>query len=310
MLTEVLEQAGLQRRLLGWRGLDDQVALRFPCARSIGFHVVTHGTVFIHAEALATPLVLVPGDIALMARGCNHVLSTQQVAPPDSRVSEVRTGLDDATSQPRASTGAVISGAYQLSTLPMHPFFGELPDWYVVRGASLPRLSPISLTIALLGTEAETPDLGSDIIVRGLMDATFAYLLREIVAQTGQSRIGWSKAVGSPRIRQVVMLMHQDAARALTLDKLAASVGLSRTVLAQRFRESMGDTPLNYLRAVRMQKAMRLLADSDNTLETVAAQVGYRDAFSFSKVFKRTVGHGPREFRRQQAVDRVQAWSA
>jgi AraC-like DNA-binding protein len=40
----------------------------------------------------------------------------------------------------------------------------------------------------------------------------------------------------------------------------------------------------------------------------VAVEVGYRDAFSFSKVFKRTVGAAPREFRRRDEVDRSDLW--
>jgi uncharacterized membrane protein len=80
-------------------------------------------------------------------------------------------------------------------------------------------------------------------------------------------------------------------------------VGVSRTSLAERFRDAMGDTPLNYLRTVRMQKAMRLLSETDSNLEQVSLEVGYQDAFSFSKVFKRTVGVAPKEFRRQDAAD-------
>jgi transcriptional regulator GlxA family with amidase domain len=70
----------------------------------------------------------------------------------------------------------------------------------------------------------------------------------------------------------------------------------------------MDNTPLNYLRSVRMQKAMGALGESQRSLEQIAQEVGYQDAFSFSKVFKRTVGVAPRDFRRQDAQDRTLAW--
>jgi transcriptional regulator GlxA family with amidase domain len=102
--------------------------------------------------------------------------------------------------------------------------------------------------------------------------------------------------------------MHDDCGRAWTLGDLASAVGVSRTGLAAKFREAMGDTPLNYLRTVRIQNAMRILSETQKTLETVAIEVGYQDAFSFSKVFKRTVGVSPREFRRKDTIDQSAEW--
>lgn len=86
---------------------------------------------------------------------------------------------------------------------------------------------------------------------------------------------------------------------------MAQHAGLSRASLAERFRESMGNTPLNYLRTVRMQRAMATVSESERSLEQIASEVGYTDAFSFSKVFKRAVGVAPRDFHRQ---DRSLAW--
>jgi AraC-like DNA-binding protein len=102
--------------------------------------------------------------------------------------------------------------------------------------------------------------------------------------------------------------MHADCARQWTLGELASDAGLSRTSLAERFRKTMGNTPLNYLRTVRMQKAVSILSESERSLEQIAQEVGYQDAFSFSKVFKRTMGVAPREFRRRDAQDRTLAW--
>ncbi|MCZ8208417.1 MAG: helix-turn-helix transcriptional regulator, partial [Aquidulcibacter sp.] len=91
-------------------------------------------------------------------------------------------------------------------------------------------------------------------------------------------------------------------------EELAKHAGLSRTLLAERFRRTMGDTPLSYLRSLRVQKAMTLLSEADHTLEHVARAVGYSDAFSFSKVFKKIVGQSPRDFRRQAKLDQTSPW--
>jgi transcriptional regulator GlxA family with amidase domain len=150
--------------------------------------------------------------------------------------------------------------------------------------------------------------LGSESIVYGLLDVIFILLMREIVQRKGQERPCWSQSIQDPQVEKAVQAMHEDCARQWTLSALASLSGLSRTGLAERFRKSMGNTPLNYLRMVRMQKAISVLSESERSLEQIAQEVGYQDAFSFSKVFKRTMGVAPRDFRRQDAQDRTLAW--
>lgn len=309
LLTDLLHQAGLRRRLLDLRRLAAGSALRFPCERSIGLHVVTHGQAWVHAGSLDEPLALNAGDIAVMARGCHHVLSTLPTLPAggDLPSATVWTPLP-AGGDETAAASAVISGAYQLWNEPLHPFFREMPAWFVLRGESLPRLGPLALTVALLDEEIQQRRLGADTIVHGLLDVIFTYVLREIVARQGGGAAGWSHAVADPPVRAVVALMHEDCAHSWTLEELAARAGLSRTVLAERFRTTMGETPLAYLRTVRMQKAMRILAETTRTLEQVAQAVGYQDAFGFSKVFKRSVGLSPREFRQRDAQEQAMPW--
>lgn len=301
LLTDVLRETGLARRLLDLRELAPATALRFPCERSIGLHLVVRGPVYLHALGLEQPLSLDSGDIALMARGCDHVLSTQpslagqHIEPIAIRVRALQTQAP--------GSSAVISGAYQLWNAPLHPFFAEMPAWSVLRAADLPRLGPIALSTGLIEAEMRSSDPGRTIVVHGLLDVIFALALREVSAQCAQARAGWSQAVRDPHIRRVIALMHEDIAHPWTLDELAQRAGLSRTALAERFREAMGDTPLNHLRTIRMQRATQLLADTGRKLEAVATAVGYQDAFGFSKVFKRTLGLSPKEFRRRDAAE-------
>jgi AraC-like DNA-binding protein len=309
LLTDILLQAGVKRRILDLRRLNGSACVRFPCDKSMGLHVVTHGSVYVHAPTLSQPLALHAGDIALMARGCDHVVSTSEESPPAARVTLAHAWVaQSADEDPAAAHHAVISGAYQFWNRPLHPLFSQIPDWMVLRGDSFPKLGPMALTIALLDEEVNQKHLGAETIVHGLLDVVFTYALREMVERLGLLGQGWSHAVQDPQVRQVLARMHEDCARAWTLEDLAAAAGLSRTGLAERFRIAMGDTPLSHLRAVRIQKAMRLLSESERTLEQVAGEVGYQDAFSFSKVFKRVVGISPREFRRKDAEELNSPW--
>jgi len=321
ILSDILHVAGLRRRLLDLHALTPEVALRFPCERSFGLHAVTRGRAFVHAPNLDQPIELQAGDLVLMARGCVHLLSLDR-EPPARRTTVpiarfVGGGLAYAAPQhmpdraPAANPAAptqVISAAYQLWHTPLHPFLRSLPPWFVVRGHSLPQLSAVPLTLGLLDRELGDEGLGATSATHGLLDALFAFALREIAARENPGVPGWHHAIADRPIRQVLTLMHGNLGHGWTLDELGQQVGLSRSALAERFRNAMGDTPLNHLRTLRMQKAMQLLAETRQTLEQVAQAVGYQDAFGFSKVFKRTTGQSPRQFREQDAADRQTEW--
>lgn len=317
ILSDILHVAGLHRRLLDLHALTPEAALRFPCDRSFGLHAVTRGRAFVHAPNLDEPLELQAGDLVLMARGCVHLLSLDRTPPARSTTVSIARfvggGLADAApdSAPAGDPAAptqVISAAYQLWHAPLHPFLRGLPPWFVVRGHTLPQLSPVPLTLGLLDRELGDQALGATSATHGLLDALFAFALREIAARENPGTPGWHHAIADRPIRQVLTLMHGNLGHGWTLEDLGRQVGLSRSALAERFRSAMGDTPLNHLRTLRMQKAMQLLSETRQTLEQVAQSVGYQDAFGFSKVFKRTTGQAPRQFREQDAADRQTAW--
>jgi AraC-like DNA-binding protein len=80
-------------------------------------------------------------------------------------------------------------------------------------------------------------------------------------------------------------------------ETLAASAGMSRSAFALRFKELLGETPLEYLTNWRMYKATGLLQE-DVKLFEVAKTVGYDSDAAFSKAFKRVLGVAPKQFRR------------
>lgn len=309
VLTDILRQAGLRKRLLDQRFLAENSALQFPCDRSMGLHIITEGEVYLHAPSIAEPLRLQAGDIAVMARGCIHSISTQndlQSARPVSLA--MKWPLADTDASDTTAKSALISGAYQFWHTPVHPFFKEMPDWLVLRADEGPYPQGLAHSLELLGQEFAIGDLGSETLVYGLLDVIFVMLMREIVQRQGAAASCWSHAIQDPHVMKAVQAMHNDCAHGWTLDTLAKLAGLSRTSLAERFRQSMNNTPLNYLRTVRMQKAMTVLKESERSLEQIAQEVGYTDAFSFSKVFKRTAGMSPREFRRLDQQERSLPW--
>jgi AraC family transcriptional regulator, alkane utilization regulator len=91
--------------------------------------------------------------------------------------------------------------------------------------------------------------------------------------------------------------MHKQPERPWTVPTLAREVGMSRSTLARRFREILGETPLVYLSRSRLQTAAELMRTENLSLGEVAARVGYQSEASFSRAFRQTMGKPPAAYR-------------
>jgi AraC-like DNA-binding protein len=80
---------------------------------------------------------------------------------------------------------------------------------------------------------------------------------------------------------------------------------MSRSAFALRFKELLGQAPLEYVTEWRMQKAVRLLQQPEKKLFEIARSVGYESDAAFSKAFKRVLGVTPGEHR-QNDTQRTQ----
>jgi len=89
-------------------------------------------------------------------------------------------------------------------------------------------------------------------------------------------------------------ILEGDPARQHTLNSLARSLGLNRTLLAESFRAEFGETVFSFLQKERLRRAWSLLNGSQRSVASVAVQVGYRNATSFTRAFKAQYGVTPR----------------
>lgn len=89
----------------------------------------------------------------------------------------------------------------------------------------------------------------------------------------------------------------------LSIDDIAASMGLSRKALTTIFTNLTGFSPKDYLIYYRTAKAVDLLRNPNLSIEVIATSVGYNDQFYFSKQFKKNVGMTPSMCRRKLAEE-------
>ncbi len=93
--------------------------------------------------------------------------------------------------------------------------------------------------------------------------------------------------------------LQKNMGRDISMSDLARAIAVSERTMARRFVAAIGQTPLEYLQAVRLEAARALLETGDMTVQSIAAQVGYSDASSFSRLFRHGVGLSPGSYRRR-----------
>jgi AraC-like DNA-binding protein len=104
--------------------------------------------------------------------------------------------------------------------------------------------------------------------------------------------------LNDPYVGKALQLMHTDPARSWTVDDLGREVAISRSVLAQRFADLVGETPMRYLANWRMQLAKQMMREGARNIQEVAARVGYDSEAAFNRAFKRATGSPPAAWRK------------
>lgn len=84
----------------------------------------------------------------------------------------------------------------------------------------------------------------------------------------------------------------------ITLPELSARFGIPLTTMKQNFKTVYGETIGAYMQSYRMQKAMWLLQETDQSVTEIAAQVGYQNASKFSEGFRQFAGTTPSDYRK------------
>ncbi len=99
-------------------------------------------------------------------------------------------------------------------------------------------------------------------------------------------------------LRQVRAYIDEHLGERISLDELARQAGISRFHFARQFRLSTGESPMAYLRRVRIERSKAILQGRDTTIAQVAVTLGFSDQSHFTRIFGRLVGVSPGSFAR------------
>ena len=278
---------------------DDRVPFAHLRHTSI-FHLIASGfcTVELPGES---PLACSAGDILLVPFADDHKIWNGAYSELPRGDDLVRPGPIDGMWRIEHGGGGettrMVCGFIESSEFLFAPVFRSLPPLIRYKSQADRVGAVITSTVCQILDLADTSTPGAELMLSHLMELLFVEVLRRYAAEQPAGAKGWFPALGDPLVSRVLRLVHDDPSRRWTVEDLAKKAGTSRTVLAGRFNTLMGQSPMEYVTAWRMQIAAARLRESTDSLAAIAVDVGYESEAAFNRAFKRVTGITPGRWR-------------
>jgi len=262
------------------------------------FAMLSRGNCWLSVERIPEPIPLTGGDCFLLAPGTSIVLRDSPRTRPRSTFREIGAQANSNVAH-YGGGGApttIVCGSLSFDRARLKPITQLLPRFILIKADHVHTLA-LHNTMQALASEMAEQAPGSEVVANRLGEVLFIQALRAHIASEVEWRNkGWLRAIFDPQVGAALSAVHDSVNTPWTVESLAAAATMSRSAFAVRFKELLGQTPLEYVTEWRMQKAMQLLQQRDKKLIDVARLVGYDSDAAFSKAFKRVVGANPSEY--------------
>ena len=266
------------------------------------FHLITDGKATARTDG-HDALPLSSGELVIFPHGDAHEMSNGKGAKlfPSARLgpSISRGELAHEKWGGGGATTGIVCGYFGCERRAGDLFLKGLPALFKVSVREGPSGSWIENAIRHSLGEVEAQRPGRMAVLSKLAESLFVDALCRYMDELPLDRTGWLAGARDASVGRALAHLHRDPARAWTLQNLARESGVSRTVLAERFIQFLGEPPLTYLAKWRLQMAARLLRTTNRRMLEVAGDVGYESEAAFNRAFKRAFGTPPARYRRE-----------
>jgi AraC-like DNA-binding protein len=279
-----------------------------PAARHvIIYHLLTEG----RASARLVDgerIILQAGDIVIFPHGDAHFLENG----PATKAVEMERELARIFAQglKRSSLGGggeitkFVCGFMACDPRLSQIFLSGLPPVFKVsiRNDASGRWLENSIRFSV--NEADASRAGGEAVLAKLSEVLFVETLRAYIADLPSEQTGWLAGARDPEVGKTLALMHRKPAHPWTIASLAKEAGVSRSVLAERFRHYLNEPPMAYLTRWRLQLGEQMLSSTSYSVAQIGAEVGYESEAAFNRAFKREFTVPPARFRSQSRSTR------
>ena len=286
-LSRILQRLQLRAEILAHVAYCGHWAVDTSGKRMASFHLIQRGNCWLHVEGRA-PQLLNAGDFVLFPHDSPHIVSSGPEITEDIVVNRPEPDQEGPATQ-------MLCGYFEFQSRAMWPLLDGLSPVVVIDLASSMELGDTQRLLQLIIHELSVEQPGNKEVIDKLAYVLFVHVLRSEMRR-GQTA-GLLAALNDPKVGQALNLIHFDPSAPWSLEQLARKVGISRSSFAERFRDLVGESPMRYLTAWRMQQAVDLLTQGDLSVSAVAEACGYQSEVAFRKAFRSVVGKTPGEVR-------------
>lgn len=276
----------------------DDWSLAFPAHEGVKCYAVAAGQCWLLVEgADAGPIHLTTGECFFTTRGLPFRLasdlSLESLHAPTVLAKARHGGVVSLDSKQSFS---IVGGHFKLEGNHAETLLDLLPA--VVRVRDQTNRARLCWCLDRMTEELRLREPGSDLIIQHLAHMMLVEALRLFISDGIRTEAGWLSALADRQISLAISLMHDKPSHRWTLAELGAAVGMSRSSFALRFKEKVGQSPMEYLTRWRMLIAADQLRTTARMVASIALSLGYDSESSFSTAFKRVMGCTPRQYGR------------
>ena len=156
----------------------------------------------------------------------------------------------------------------------------------------------LAAALAAIHHEMSEAAAGWREVIQSLLQQLTVYLLRSHINLKRSEELELSRVgIVDRRLRRAIEFMHDNCARVVGLAEIAAAAYLSEFHFARLFKKITSTTPHAYLSGLRIERARKLLVETELAITEVGARVGYNSQSHFTKIFREATGLTPKAFR-------------
>ena len=296
-LSDVLALLKLDSYRSGGFDLGEGLAIGWPHHPGVKCYAVSSGRGYLSVDGVDGWANMEAGDCFILPRGLPFRLATDPNAPVlDFMQIRDHWLANGAFVEDQQSGCYLVGGHFALTGGPADILRNALPP--IVHLRSQADRSAMRWSLDRMTEEVANPRPGSDLITKQLGQAMLVQALRLHLADADQSFTGWLSALADKQMSSAITAIHNEPGKPWTLQSLAEQAGMSRSVFAERFKQTVGTSPMEYLTRWRMLLASDRLRSSPDSVAEIAGSLGYDSESAFGKAFKRTMSCSPRQYGR------------
>jgi len=267
------------------------------------YHLLTEGRAFLHLES-GERIALSAGDLVMIPHGDPHILANGLSTPPPVDDGEqLEKVLAQGLRLWRFGGGGEVTkfvcGYMGCDPRLSQVFLSGLPPVFKISIRDDPSGRWLEDSIRFSVDHAGTSRAGGEAVLAKLSEVLFVETIRTYINNLPSEQTGWLAGARDAEVGKALALMHRDPARPWTIAMLAKEAGVSRSVLAERFRHYLNEPPMSYMTRWRLQLGAQMLGTTNHSVAQIASEVGYESEASFNRAFKREFEVPPARFRAQ-----------